>query len=422
MFVPTFRKLFAIALLLAPSFAAASHCTVSQIAVIAGSWENTSTKTSLTLQAQDGSGVSCHTAQTLRFSLTSSVSGSFTGQSGNALQLFISTNTANRNFYYDGHPVDNNYILTAKAGYGAADSWTELFSTTYNGGGSSDSSSSTATTSEETQSVAVSSSSDSGSSVHYNATSMSNKKPEMASSISAGRDRLGSVASPLEFRAETNFQYTKSSIFKWNFGDGSEGAGPVLSHAYEYPGEYVVVLNVSLPEGQAVSRVNVKVIEPNIVVTTATPERIEVRNNSKYEVSLFGRVLAVGDKSFAFPQDTIIKPGQSISFSSKITGLLPAAISDTLVFAVGVTENAKLSTEIEKRKKELVASIQNQIVSLERQIASKTEPVLAAQPQNEQRAAEEPVETQQVEVVESQTASVKEGWLQVLKRFFLGMR
>lgn len=260
------------------------------------------------------------------------------------------------------------------------------------------------------------SSSEPASSAHYNATSLSNKKPEMTSSVSAGRDRLGSVGGPLEFRAETNFQYTKSSIFKWNFGDGTEGVGPVLNHTYEYPGEYVVVLNTTLPEGQAISRVNVKIIEPELSIILATPERIEIKNNSRYEASLFGKAIISAGKAFVFPQDTIVKAGRSISFSSRVTDLHPVSSSDAIILTVGNAEPSKLAAKIEEEKTEKIAYLQNQIELLKQRVANiSLSPNLAVQPPSEELPSEN-----LPELGETRTAAVvKSGWLQILKRFFL---
>lgn len=400
-------------LLLLPGQIWAAHCTVFQIAVIAGSWKNTGNKTSLTLQTQDSGGASCHVAQTLRFSLTSSAAGSFTGQTGNALQFYISTNNANRNFYYDGHPA--SYTLTAKAGYGAADSWTEQFSTTYGNGDSSGSSTSTPVEESAGGSSSAGQSGDSSFSVHYSATSLSNKTPEATVELSAGRDRLGSVGTPLEFKVETNLPRTQNSNFKWNFGDGNEAYGDTVAHAYEYPGDYVVVLNTVLSQGQAVARTNVRIIEPDIGVTLATPARIELKNNSKFEISLFGRALWVGGSAFVFPQDTIIKAGQSISFGSKVTGLRPNGIQDAQIMVIGNTEQAKIWKKIKEQKEEKIVSIQTRLSELKQQLASMSSspPNLAVQQLSTGTSSEK------VEIMLPQTALAKEGWLQTLKKFFL---
>lgn len=243
------------------------------------------------------------------------------------------------------------------------------------------------------------------SSVHYSAEPVSEAEeiePEFI--LSAGRDRIGVVGSPIEFRVETNYSYSRQNIFSWNFGDGTQGGGPVLNHVYEYPGEYVVVLSASIKGTEVVSRVNVKITDPKLSVRSATPERIEIANGSEYEVNLFGRELAVGSKVFAFPKDTIIKSKQSIFFSSKVTGLLPANVHEVLIL-------------VKRNKTEQIEFIQNQIASLRQQVANVSEPpYLAIQQSSEVREEE-------VELVEIQTATVvKSGWFETFKRFFLRTR
>src|SRR3989344_5964448 len=69
----------------------------------------------------------------------------------------------------------------------------------------------------------------------YGAVSLSSLKTLPGFEVSAGRDRLGVAGSPLEFEVETNLEYKNNSVFVWNFGDGSEGVGDVVSHTYLYP-------------------------------------------------------------------------------------------------------------------------------------------------------------------------------------------
>lgn len=273
-------------------------------------------------------------------------------------------------------------------------------------------------------------------STHYSATPLTNVNRAMNFAVGAGRDRLGSAGSPLEFKAETNYEYTRNSIFKWNFGDGSEGTGDVLSHTYEYPGEYVVVLNASLPGGQAVARVNVKIIEPEIVVTFVTPDRIELKNNSKYEANLFGRVLAVREKVFAFPKDTIIKAGQSISFGAHVTGLYPNGLHDVNVLVIGESRGqVDLIAKIEEQKSKQITYIHSQISILQKQIADissrqnivNSTGVASDSSIEEQTAGKftepEGNEFQTASVINATTPdtspSIVNNWLQTLKHFFL---
>lgn len=430
-------KILSLLFVVWPQIILAGHCTVSQIAIIPGSWENTGTKTSYTLQVQDGGGTFCHVSQTLRFSLASSGPGTFTGQTGNALQLFISSNSANRNFYYDGHD-GGDYVLTAKAGYGAADAWTELFITTYNTAAISnteeeDTLATTTADTTTTDTITTTSSSNTIFSAHYSSSPIIRLNQPVDVVVGAGRDRLGSVGSPLEFKAEVNFDYTRNSIFKWNFGDGTERVGDMLNHTYEYPGEYVVVLNVSTPAGQAVARTNVKIIEPELGIVLVVPERIEIKNNSKYEISLFGRALVAGGKVFVFPQDTIIKAGQSISFSTKVTRLDLTGRSGAYLAVVGTeVRPQEVMAKMEEQRLEKIASIRDEIAALnQRRLAllQRQTPNPEAVTENENRPLVTEIEdvedgdTGQTALVLDSVSETESGrmdnWLQTLKSFFL---
>lgn len=413
-----FKAAFLFALLL-PLAALADHCTVSKIALVPGSWENTTTKTSLVLQSQDGAGVSCHVAQTLRFSvLSSDPTGAVTGQSGNALQFYVSSGTSNRNFYYKKGSAAT-YTLTAKAGYGAADSWTESFSATYSGG----SVATTATSSPSAQTGGsaggneppVQNLNEAGS-AHYGSGSLSAKRSAPSLNIGAGRDRLGSTGSPMEFRAETDFTYTRNGTLTWNFGDGAEGAGAMVTHVYDYPGEYVVVLNADFPEGRGVARTNVKIIEPKIEITSADESRVEIMNRSSQEASLYGWALVVGARSFLFPKDTIIKPGQNLSFSSKITGLRPAGPNQAALLVLGEVERPKVPERLEAARKERIIYLEKNLAEL------KTKLALIQPPANLAPTQETVFDSPSMNVAAAAQAvpePVPGGWLATLKKFFL---
>ncbi|MEX2014101.1 MAG: PKD domain-containing protein, partial [Parcubacteria group bacterium] len=266
-------------------------------------------------------------------------------------------------------------------------------------------------------------------SVHYGSGSLSTKRREVKVDLSAGRDRLGSVGSPLEFKVESDVEYARNSIFKWNFGDGVEKIGDVLNHTYEYPGEYAVVLNVSLSQGKAVARLNVKIIEPEILITLATADRVEIKNDSQYEVSLFGRALVSGGKIFAFPQDTIIKAGQKISFSSPATGIAPTAIGDVSLVVVGTeVKPQQIMVKISEQKAEQIASIQTKIrelqqrlaVAVERENHNRATSNMVIQPAEEEELKESPQTALVLDAVQESRDTVS--WLKTIQRFFLRTR
>ncbi|MBI2673980.1 MAG: helix-hairpin-helix domain-containing protein [Candidatus Zambryskibacteria bacterium] len=270
-----------------------------------------------------------------------------------------------------------------------------------------------------------------GTSTHYSATPLTTSHQLVDVPIGAGRDRLGSVGSPLEFRAETDFNYVRNTIFQWNFGDGSEGVGDILNHTYQYPGEYVVVLNASLPDGRAVARVNVKIVDPEIVITLATSERIELQNKSKYEISLFGRALVMSGKIFAFPKDTIIKAGQKISFGANVTGLSSSIPSEVSLMIVGTEiKPQEVMAKIENQKLEKITQINNQISTLRQQLVSisnQQNNVNAATTVNASPLTEESIESENNEsqtalvadaITSEESSGIIKSWLQTLKHFF----
>ena len=384
----------------------------------------------ITIQLQDSAGNSYKSTETVDVEFSSSsVTGEFLSPSSeNAVTKTISTGSANKNFRYRDS-TEGVFTMTVKAtGRTSSDIWSVSQAITISNSLPAPTTI-PATTEETTTTVASSGQSSSNIvSAHYSATSLATLNRTTSLAVSAGRDRLGSVGSPLEFRAETNAEYARSNIFKWNFGDGNEGFGKVLSHSYQYPGEYIVVLNFSLPEGQAVARTNVKIIEPEIVVTLATPERVELKNSSKYEVSLFGRVLVVGEKVFAFPQDTIIKAGQSISFSANITGLRPSGLYAASILVIGESRGqANLMAKIAEQKLEKITHIRNQISILRRHVAdiSNKQNITDSKKVFVEPATDESVITESIsEENESKTATaieaIPEGnWFKKLKRFFL---
>jgi hypothetical protein len=53
----------------------------------------------------------------------------------------------------------------------------------------------------------------------------------------------------ITFNASQSVDYGKIVSFNWDFGDGTKGSGPVVSHAYSSEGSYQVTLNVTNGEG-----------------------------------------------------------------------------------------------------------------------------------------------------------------------------
>lgn len=266
-------------------------------------------------------------------------------------------------------------------------------------------------------------------STHYSAAPLTNTEANSEFEVGAGRPRMSTIGTPVEFNANTNASYVKNVDFKWSFGDGTTGTGQILAHTYAYPGEYIVVLNATSPDGVAVSRTSVSVVLANLSVTATESSRIEVANNSFRETNLYGRALVAGGKIFTFPRDTIIKAGQKISFSTDVTGLEFANQSGASLIVMGTeVRPQEIIAKVEKQRLEKIVTIRNEIAVLEQRKLSLLRREVASPEVTEDNAEENEensntapaVQTALVldSVPESKSDKIN-GWLDTLKRFFL---
>ena len=89
-------------------------------------------------------------------------------------------------------------------------------------------------------------------------------------------------------------------------GDGTQKSGQFISHAYEFAGEYVVILNSQSGGASAVSKVRIKIVEPKPAINFANTEYIEIHNRDVHELNLGGFILETNSGRFIIPTDTII--------------------------------------------------------------------------------------------------------------------
>lgn len=118
---------------------------------------------------------------------------------------------------------------------------------------------------------------------------------------------------------------TTAVAVQWNFGDGSVQTGLEVTHAYAYPGTYIVTIEGNrtgfLREITARSRMTVRVLEPELTIAHATRDYIEIKNVSGEEVDVSGYVLTAGGMTFRLPAGTFLVSKGSVRFTRSITGL-----------------------------------------------------------------------------------------------------
>ncbi len=286
----------------------------------------------LTVQTQNSEGVAEKVDETndVTFSTTSGT-GEFLGSTGNPVTTTMSKNTSSRTFYYRDQ-TNGTYTLTIKIkGRDSGREFTASQKITVGSGGSegagntdtnTDNGTGSTTEGDSTSDTNVDDDSPSGTdtSSHSSPVSLSTykKKTTQNFKIDAGRKRLVTVNTPVEFLAHASTDtIERSAKYSWSFGDGSMVGGREAEHVYMFPGTYNVVLNAEFGESESVARTEVVVVEPSFSLEKegfGEDGYVEIKNNDKTEVNLAGWILSNGNEALIFAPDTIISGGRSITF------------------------------------------------------------------------------------------------------------
>lgn len=313
---------------LAPSLALASHCTIARIAIVAGSWEEMSGKKSYAVQTQDSAGAVCHASATVRLSFATGGSGTFTGQTGSAVQAWISSGSANRNFYYH-YPAGSNDTITVTAGYGAADSWSVSWEASVNTGDS------LSDTEDESGTMQSPNASDDGNGAVLTETSASRKNisgtpaaprifQDDALEISITHPSYASVGQPVQFAAVPRGlaeEELRTVRYFWSFGDGATSTARTPSHTYLAPGTYVAVAVARRKGHETAVRTEVRVAGLQIAIERGQDGGLIIRNTGAGEADISQLAVTDGKRTFVLPEFTYLLPRGSILLAAAATGL-----------------------------------------------------------------------------------------------------
>ncbi|HEY0908310.1 MAG TPA: lamin tail domain-containing protein [Candidatus Paceibacterota bacterium] len=142
--------------------------------------------------------------------------------------------------------------------------------------------------------------------------------------VTAGRARLGFVGTPIFFEAK--IKAAKNLLSgglgaEWSMGDGTEKAGQTIYHTYQFAGDYVVILNAQLGGSSAVSKIQVKIVDPSVEIVSSPAGYIEISNASDNELNIGGWILeTVGARSI-LPRDILIQSKSSIKIPVGVIGM-----------------------------------------------------------------------------------------------------
>lgn len=193
------------------------------------------------------------------------------------------------------------------------------------------------------------------SSTHSSQTSVSEIKEKFYFKTDAGRKRITTINSPIEFIAkisETEKDFGETT-FNWSFGDGTSATGKKVLHTYIYEGDYNVVLNTTIGDNDSVSRTEVKVVPVELEIIDYRSGKngyVQLKNNSSFEINLGGWSFFSGVNTYFVAKDTLIKAKSviKIPFQSDDGNLLIVRFpdgSDAFNFGEGKSNNTVASSQ-----------------------------------------------------------------------------
>jgi len=139
--------------------------------------------------------------------------------------------------------------------------------------------------------------------------------PDTELQLSVDAPAVAYVNRPVTLTAEASgigSALIESLDYTWNFGDLTTATGRRVTHTYEHPGEYVVVLFGSYARHSAQVRHEVTVLPVRFSLAMTSAGEIQIQKNMQYEVDLGGFTLT-GISEITIPKHTLIRPRGTIT-------------------------------------------------------------------------------------------------------------
>jgi len=107
-----------------------------------------------------------------------------------------------------------------------------------------------------------------------------------------------------------------SLTYTWNFGDTYGTSSKNTTHAFSYPGEYVVVVEAKFAKEKAIARQEITVLPLAVSLARSPVGDVLLHNNAKYEVDIGGFTLKSG-ASLTLPKFIILKPNATLTIGAQ---------------------------------------------------------------------------------------------------------
>jgi hypothetical protein len=168
------------------------------------------------------------------------------------------------------------------------------------------------------------------------------KKEPAALTVTIDAPSVAYVNLPVTFTAVPegpSSAILKSLKYTWNLGDTHTASSSVVTHRYEYPGEYTVVVEAQFAKRYEYVRHEIHVLPIALTLSRGDRGELRITNTSSHEVDIGGYTIR-GATSFVFPRFTILKPQGVLTLSpSRVGGtIMPVTLLDHGMFVVATME------------------------------------------------------------------------------------
>jgi len=272
----------------------------------------------ITIEAQDVSGSAVNGHTVCIHIVSSSPTGEFSTNAENwsaepvrTLVLTLSSNQYRRNLYYKDS-TDGSHTLTVQAALRPEDltcpnwspndgiEWSATQIITV-GSGSQNTSPGGGGVPADTNTGTASGS--------------SSLSSESIARVSAGSDRTVVVGADVRFEGvayNSGSRLVEDARFVWSFGDGTAAEGKAVTHRFEHPGRYAVVLEASRGGASVSHRITVTAEIIQLSFTALSDGGVSVANLSGRDMDLSNWRVFDRFTTFKFPLHTILLRGASI--------------------------------------------------------------------------------------------------------------
>lgn len=149
--------------------------------------------------------------------------------------------------------------------------------------------------------------------------------PVISLKAEAGSGIVAEIGQTIKFDASKS---EGASSYKWYLGDGSVKEGIETNHIYQFPGTYLVTLEVGNGQESALDQLKAIVFGGKAVISeffmpaaSSSPQWLEIFNPHGDSVDLAGWILEAGKSSFVFPPFVVVTPKGFLVLSQETTGL-----------------------------------------------------------------------------------------------------